>query len=96
MHIISMSIVKITFIQSKFRSNENNFHNKEITLDEILKMDVDRIVDGYQYNEDGEEYNNKILKMMEKISEINDIGRYDYQVIILANLRNYKDSALKN
>jgi hypothetical protein len=94
-YYIDVNSKKITFIQSKFRSNENNFHNKEITLDEILKMDVDRIVDGYQYNEDGEEYNNKILKMMEKISEINDIGRYDYQVIILANLRNYKDSALK-
>ena len=37
---------KILFIQSKFRTNRNNFENKEIALSEILKMDTDRIVDG--------------------------------------------------
>ncbi|MBY6916255.1 AIPR family protein [Clostridium botulinum] len=86
---------KITFIQSKFRTNEGNFENKEITLDEILRMDVDRISDGETTDEDGNDYNNKIQNMIKKINEILDIGRYNYEVIILANLKIYKNSSLK-
>ncbi len=86
---------KIIFIQSKFRTNESNFESKEISLDEILKMDVDRIVDGEEVDENGKQYNGKIIKMMKRISEIPDIGRYRYEVIILANLKGYKNSTLK-
>lgn len=87
----------IIFIQSKYRRNKNNFENKNIDLDEILKMDTDRIVDGENENEDGIRYNNKIQKMMQEISSIEDIGRYSYQVIILANLKEdkYKPSQIK-
>ena len=87
---------KITFIQSKFRTTKSNFENKEIDLVEILKMDVDRITDGERCDEEGHEYNPKIIKMMDIISKISDIGRYDYEVVILANLKkNYKESAVK-
>ncbi len=94
---IDKDLKKILFIQSKFRTNQKNFENKEIVLSEILKMDIDRIVDGEIENEDGIPYNSKIRNMITKISEIEDIGRYSYQVIILANLNrsNYKDSQLK-
>ena len=57
----------IIFIQSKYRRNRNNFENKNIELDEILKMDTDRIVDGEMENEDGISYNHKIQKMIQKI-----------------------------
>ena len=71
---------------------------KNIELDEILKMDTDRIVDGETENEDGISYNSKIQNMIQKISSIDDIGRYRYQVVILANLKKekYKDSQIKN
>ncbi len=87
----------IIFIQSKYRRNRNNFENKNIELDEILKMDTDRIVDGEMENEDGISYNHKIQKMIQKISAIDDIGRYRYQVIILANLKieKYKSSQIR-
>lgn len=85
----------ITFIQSKFRTNEKNFENKEIKIDELLQMDVDRITDGEKKNEDGIEYNSKILNMQKKIQDIDDIGRYNYKVIILANIKSYKPSCLK-
>lgn len=86
---------RITFIQAKFRTKESNFEKKEISLDEILKMDVDRISDGETEDEEGNKYNSKIITMMKKISEIPDVGRYNYEVVILANLKVYKDSALK-
>lgn len=86
---------KITFIQAKFRTNELNFENKEISVEELLKMDVDRITDGETNNEDGIKYNTKIVSMQNKIQAISDIGRYTYQVVVLANIKNYKQSAMK-
>jgi hypothetical protein len=50
----------VYFIQSKFRTNGNNFETKEIALEEILVMDVNRILDGEELDESGNEYNGKI------------------------------------
>lgn len=87
----------ILFIQSKYRRNKKNFENKSIEIDEILKMDTDRILDGETEDEDGVSYNSKIKKMSQTISSIDDIGRYGYRVIILANIKKekYKPSQIK-
>ena len=42
-YFIETDTKKVYFIQSKFRTVQDNFIEKEITLDEILRMDVDRI-----------------------------------------------------
>lgn len=86
---------KIILIQSKFRANSKNYENKEISLSELLKMDVDRISDGESENEDGIEYNGKIKQLLRDLSEIPDIGRYAYEVVILANLKECKQSLLR-
>ncbi|MGO4875574.1 AIPR family protein [Pedobacter psychrotolerans] len=85
----------IYFIQSKFRLNEKNFEEKEISLQEVLVMDVNRILDGEQFDEAGNEYNGKIKVLQREISSTQDIARYSYQVIILANLKNTKASDLR-
>jgi hypothetical protein len=76
----------IYFIQSKFRTNEKNFENKDIELEEILVMDTSRILDGETSYENGVAYCGKIRQMQKEISKIDDIGRYRYKVILLANL----------
>jgi hypothetical protein len=86
---------RIYFIQAKFRVNEENFEAKEIQLQEILKMDVDRIVKGNTCYEDGRKYNGKIQNMLRQIQAIRDIARYEYRVIILANLKKVTDTQLK-
>jgi len=86
---------KIVFIQSKFRTSSKNYENKEIALSELLKMDIDRIVDGESKDEDGNDYNGKIKQLLRNLSEIQDIGRYEYEIIVLANLKNIKQSELK-
>lgn len=78
----------VFLIQSKFRNNDSNFENKEISLEEILKMDINDILDGETRDEYGNEYNGKIKQLQREISNIENIGRYSYQVIILANLNN--------
>ena len=86
----------IYFIQSKFRITQENFESKDIALEEILSMDIDRITDGEDNNENGIKYNNKILKFISEITSIDDIGKYTYKVIILANLKDkIKPSAIK-
>lgn len=85
----------IYFIQSKFRINDTNFENKQIELNEILVMDVNRILDGESFDEQGNEYNGKIKQLQREISNIEDIARYSYQVIILANLKDVKPSDLR-
>ena len=70
---------QVTFIQSKFRTNQQNFEQKKIELDEILCMDMGRILEGESKDEEGHEYNGKILAMKQKISVIEDIARYRYR-----------------
>lgn len=85
---------QVTFIQSKFRTNQQNFEQKKIELDEILCMDMGRILEGESKDEEGHEYNGKILAMKQKISVIEDIARYRYRVVLLANLKEYRRSEL--
>lgn len=65
----------IYLIQSKFRSSEINFKDKEILFSELLQMDVDRVVDGEETDEKGVPYNSKIRKMQNAISQIPDIAK---------------------
>lgn len=85
----------IYLIQSKFRTNDKNFENKQIAFEEILTMDVNRILDGELKDESGNEYNGKIKQLQREISNTDGIGRYAYQIIILANLEDVKSSDLR-
>lgn len=57
-------------------------------------MDVARVIDGEKEDEDGNEYNGKIKQFQREISELPDIGRYKYEVVILANVSTLKQSQL--
>lgn len=85
---------EIILIQSKFRDSKDNFENKEIDMTEILKMDIFRITKGEKQDRNGHEYNKKIRAMQKIISEIGDIGRYNYRVVILANLKRVDEEDL--
>ena len=78
---------KICYIQSKFRTTERNFNEKEILFEELLQMDIDRIVDGKKEDEKGVPYNSKIVRMLSEIQKIPDIGKWKHEVYILANLK---------
>jgi hypothetical protein len=77
---------RIYLIQSKFRTTEVNFTEKEILFAELLQMDIDRITRGEETDENGVPYNSKIRKMANAISQISDIARWTYEVVILANI----------
>lgn len=76
----------IYLIQSKFRTNQNNFENKKIELEEILAMDINRILEGEKQDEHGNSYNGKIQQLQREVSQLPDVARYTYKIAILANL----------
>lgn len=86
---------EIYFIQSKFRTNGDNFENKFISVEEIIKMDIDRISTGKCEDNKGIKYNSKIIKLVHDLSEIEQISRYDFYIILLANVDRVTDSIIK-
>jgi hypothetical protein len=85
----------IYFIQSKFRATEKNFNSKLATANELLAMDITRLLNGETVNEQGTSYNSAILGMQLRIASISDIGRYRYKVLIIANPPNITAMKLK-
>jgi hypothetical protein len=77
----------IYFIQSKFRQTERNFEAKPIELEELIRMDVDRILDGETRDYQGNEYNSKIKQLIQRVLGLDNISRYSYRVVILANMK---------
>ena len=85
----------IYLIQSKFRITERNFEEKEIALEEILTMDINRILEGEECDEASNPYNGKIKQLQREVSQLPDIARFSYRVTILANLKNVSAVKLK-
>ena len=77
----------IDIIQSKFRVGSANFESKFITPEEIMAVDLNRILSGYRDDENGQPYNGYILAFIEKLQKLPDIVRYKPKVTILANVR---------
>jgi hypothetical protein len=86
-YYVEESSKTVWFIQSKFRQTEKNFEEKHIEPEELLRMDVDRMLKGEHTDINGSYYSDKILKMVREIQSIEGIARYSYRVIILANAK---------
>lgn len=85
-YYISEDTKQIYLIQSKFRTTEKNFESKLIALEEVLTMDVTRILEGDATDEKGNPYNGKIKQLQREVSNLPDVARYNYKVVLLANL----------
>lgn len=86
---------KLYFIQSKFRNSDDNFENKEITFQELLSMDINRISKGEEEGEDGIKYNGKIQNFIKHLQSISDLPKYSYEIILLANIKTELEPQLR-
>lgn len=84
---IDQSEKQIILIQSKFRTNAENFQDKPITIGEISRIDADRILAGETRDAHGNAYSGHILGLQRKIDALPDLPRYKYKVVLLANVR---------
>jgi hypothetical protein len=85
----------LILVQSKFRASATNFEVKSITADDLVKMDVARILQGESTDSSGLDFNSKIKSLQLIWRELPDHANYNYKVIILGNLRNYMDEQIK-
>lgn len=86
---------KIFLIQSKFRTTKDNFEKKKITANDLVSMEVQRILKGEEKDSRGNLFSAKIKKFQTEWSKISDQAYYKYRVIILGNLENYTDEQIK-
>lgn len=86
---------KLYLIQSKFRTTKDNFEKKKITADDLVSMEVQRILKGEEKDSRGNSFSAKIKKFQNEWSKISDHALYEYLVIILGNLENYTDEQIK-
>lgn len=85
----------IYFLQAKFRTNSENFQSREIKYEELINMDIDRVTEGHTEYENGVKYNNKIQELIKEFQNIPDMGRYKYEIVIMANTKDVSQNKLK-
>lgn len=85
----------IYLIQSKYRTTASNFEEKSIDANELASMKITSILNGEQSDENGNLYNNKIQTMQKVINNLDNIARYNFEVIILANIKKYKHETIQ-
>lgn len=87
---INSATKNIYLLQSKFRATASNFVASNMSTDDLLKMQVSRILKGEKFDDDGQPYNEKISKGLQKaIRAIPDIGSYTYRVVLLGNSKKF-------
>jgi hypothetical protein len=86
---------RIYLLQSKFRATAGNFVSSNMSADDLLRMDVRRILKGEKRDEEGNFYNEQIKKSLQKaIQLLPDAGSYVTQVVLLGNTKNFTKSEL--
>lgn len=94
-YYIDIETKTIYLIQAKFRTNENNYEKKQISLEELLNMDINRILEGEEKDENENNYNGKIKQLQREVANLSDVARYNYTVVLLANLVGISQSKLR-
>jgi len=94
-YLIDKENKKIFFIQSKFRNSAENFDNKTISANDLIKMEIKNIINGKTYDSRGVEFNSKIKQFIHEYSTLDNHAAYNFKVIFLGNLRNYTDEQIK-
>lgn len=88
---------QIHILQAKFRATAENFASSDVTASDLLKMDVARILkDGHKKDEQGNRYNDKILRHLVKdFQQVHDIANYTTKIVVLGNNRLFSDKEIR-
>jgi hypothetical protein len=86
---------KIFLIQSKFKATKDKFEKSKITANDLIRMEVQRILKGEEKDSRGNLFSTKVKKFQSEWARISDQAYYKYYVIILGNLENYTDEQIK-
>ena len=93
-YFIDTESKKLFFIQSKLRTSSTAFDTKTMDANDLIRMEITRIVKGEELDSRGVAFNSKILAFQKSITQIRDIAKYDFVVIFLGNVFNFSDEQL--
>lgn len=83
-------------LQSKFRATAGNFVASNMSAEDLLKMDIARILKGKKENEAGIPYNDRITKGLQRsIQKLPDSGSYVAKVVLLGNAKTFTPAQTK-
>jgi hypothetical protein len=95
-YFINKNTKSIYVLQSKFRATPGNFSGSNVSAEDLLRMDVKRVMNGTLKDERGGRYNTQIRNGLQKsLQKIPDIGTYTTQVVLLGNTRLFTTGQLK-
>lgn len=85
----------VYLIQSKFKSSDTGFNGESISVADLVKMELDRILAGETRDSNGVNYNPKIHEFQLNLNQATRKQIYQYKVIFLANLKNLNDFQIR-
>lgn len=85
----------VYFIQSKFRSNSQSFQQKSMSADDLIRMEITKIIKGESKDSNGIEFNSKIISFQIKHRSIRDIAKYEYRVLFLGRVSQLNDDQIR-
>jgi hypothetical protein len=86
----------IYVLQSKFRATAGNFVSSNMSSNDLLKMDVSRILHGEKSDENNNLYNEKIRNGLQRaMQKLPDVGSYTGRVLLLGNAKKFTQGDLK-
>ena len=86
---------RLFLIQSKFRATADNFENKSMNAVDLIRMEVSRITKGHTDDSNGAPFNDKIKAFQAQLTNIRDIAKYDYIVLLLGNAYKLNDEQVR-
>jgi hypothetical protein len=86
----------IYILQSKFRATAENFVANNLSTSDLLHMDVRRILTGEKKHENGQPYNDRITKGLQRaVQRLTDAASYTTRVVLLGNSKRFSPSELR-
>jgi len=80
---------KVFVIQAKFRTKDSNFEARQISADDLVKMEISKVLKGEQTDSNNQPFNDEIKKFQQRLQQIRDPAHYTHPVVILGNLTRY-------
>jgi len=94
-YYISETQKTVYLIQSKFKNSDVGFVTESISVSDLVKMELDRILQGQSDDSNGIVYNPKVLEFQLNYNQATRKQVYTPKVIFLVNLKNYNDYQIR-
>jgi hypothetical protein len=85
----------VYLIQSKFKNTASNFRGEAISAADLVKMELERILQGDTTDSNGNTYNPKILEFQVKFNQATKKQVFKNKVIFLANIKSLNDFQIR-